>query len=930
MTVEGYRSGGGIRGAVARSADRLYDGLTAEERATLRAVLLRLVTPSLEGDPVRCRVASRSLLGDPGRERVVGLLVRARLVTSEADSFEIAHEALARAWPRLRSWLDDDVAGQRILRHLGAAADGWDTLGRPDTELYGGARLDTAIEWREQSSPRLTVLEQAFLDTSEDHDRSQRRALETRTMQEARTNRRLRRLLVFSAVVVVAAIIAGLVAVRQAGRADTEGQRSGVRELAARATADVDIDPERSALLALAALERAGAEDGPLRRDIEQALHDSVTELRLERRLVGADRAVDWTSDGRGVLIVGRGNGDVELRDVATGRTTLAVPVNANEAIDSPDGSLIATTGHDGLLRLLDAVTGEERKLVTGDGVAQHPSFSPDGTLLAAAWPGDDGGLVRVIDVRTGRLVEEISWPGAHALSFSPDGTRLAVIASSAGAVLDVADGRQIFVLEAGLGSLTDVAWSPDGRLIAIGRDSGAAQVHEAATGEQRTVLPGHKSWVGAVAWSPDSALLATASSDGTTRVWALFEGGGRQIMTLSADDTRTGFGDVAFSPDGTRLATGTFGGTAIIWRTSLEATAEVAILPAAAFTQGAAQFTPDGKELLATSGDGNIAVWNVATWQQERTLGTDTSADGTTVFGIPLASSSDPVGLAPSPDGELVAAISDDQYFGINPVLPVYDVDGGTDGFHVDLGGWVSYMHWTSDGKLLALAGGNRDGVGVIITVDRQGRTVSTLEFPDRFVESARFTNDDAHLVVVHSTPGPYVPGTGRVEVWDWRHDELVNALDADAWSAVPHPTEPLVAIGPRDEAADQTVGIWNFETGRRVAALDGHSGTVNGLAFTNDGSRLATANGDGSIRVWDTHTGQQQLELRGHAGLVASVSFSPDGRWLASYGAEGTVRVWALDLDELAEIARQRVTRNLTDAECNRYLRRTSCGGG
>ena len=322
--------------------------------------------------------------------------------------------------------------------------------------------------------------------------------------------------------------------------------------------------------------------------------------------------------------------------------------------------------------------------------------------------------------------------------------------------------------------------------------------------------------------------------------------------------------------------------------------------------------------------------MWDVATWQQERTLGADTSTAGTTVFGIPLASSSDPVGLAPSPDGELVAAISGDQFFGINPVLPVYDIDGGTDGFHVDLGGWVSYMYWTSDGQLLALAGGNRDGVGIIRIVDRQGRTVSTLEFPDRFVDSARFTNDDAHLVVAHSTPGPYAPGTGRVEVWDWRHARTGQRRSTSTlWNAVPHPTEPLVAIGPRDEAADQTVSIWNFETGRRVAALDGHSGTVNGLAFTNDGTRLATANGDGSIRVWDTHTGQQQLELRGHAGLVANVSFSPDGRWLASYGAEGTVRVWALDLDELAEIARQRVTRNLTDAECNRYLRQTACGG-
>jgi WD40 repeat protein len=110
-------------------------------------------------------------------------------------------------------------------------------------------------------------------------------------------------------------------------------------------------------------------------------------------------------------------------------------------------------------------------------------------------------------------------------------------------------------------------------------------------------------------------------------------------------------------------------------------------------------------------------------------------------------------------------------------------------------------------------------------------------------------------------------------------------------------------------------------------MASLAGHTGIVNDLEFSADGSRLATANGDGSIRLYDADTGRQQLELRGHAGSVANVSFSPDGRWLASYGAEGTVRVWALDLDELADIARRRVTRTLTDTECQLYLQSHDC---
>ena len=94
----------------------------------LRGILLRLVTPSVDGDPVRCRVPTRTLVGDRQREQVVALLVRARLVTAEADTVELAHEALARAWPRLQTWLDEDAAGhshppspRNHLRRMGHA-----------------------------------------------------------------------------------------------------------------------------------------------------------------------------------------------------------------------------------------------------------------------------------------------------------------------------------------------------------------------------------------------------------------------------------------------------------------------------------------------------------------------------------------------------------------------------------------------------------------------------------------------------------------------------------------------------------------------------------------------------------------------------------------------------------------------------------------
>ena len=182
-------------------------------------------------------MASRSILGDPSRDRVVGLLVRARLVTTERDTFEIAHEALARAWPRLRAWLDDDVAGQRVLRHLVSAADGWDSLGRPDTELYRGARLETALEWRAQAStPDLTDIEAAFLDASAELAESERSAEAARLRRDARQNRRVRRALVGVALFAVAVLIAGAVVVQQRRRADVASvANSAVRALVSNA-----------------------------------------------------------------------------------------------------------------------------------------------------------------------------------------------------------------------------------------------------------------------------------------------------------------------------------------------------------------------------------------------------------------------------------------------------------------------------------------------------------------------------------------------------------------------------------------------------------------------------------------------------------------------------------------------------------------------
>lgn len=256
LTVDGYRASGGIRDAVANTAECLYSALDDRQRSMVRDLMLRMSTPTLEGAVVSTPVSRRLVVGDDEHERLIEQLVYARLVTSARDTVELAHEALVRSWPRLRTWLDDDVEGQRILRHLTLAADGWESMGRPHGELYRGPRLARALAWSAEATPSLTPVESDFLDASRDTADAEQRELVDRSREQARHNRRLRRALIASAMLLVGVLIAGVVAVRSADRARREAsaaERTAAGSLVGLAQGRVDEDRGLALLLAVEA-----------------------------------------------------------------------------------------------------------------------------------------------------------------------------------------------------------------------------------------------------------------------------------------------------------------------------------------------------------------------------------------------------------------------------------------------------------------------------------------------------------------------------------------------------------------------------------------------------------------------------------------------------------------------------------------------------
>ena len=500
LTVEGYRAAGGIRAAVARSADRLYESLPPDERTALRSVLLRMVAPAGDGEPYRSRVPTRTLGANPANERVVNLLVRARLVTVEADSVELAHEALARAWPRLRSWLDEDAEGQKIFRHVAAAADGWESLGREPTELYRGARLEQALEWQASSKPDLTPVERAFLDASVAAAVSERAAI-------TRQNRRLRRLVAGIAVLLVAALVAGSVALWQDQRANHNGEVAATQERVARLRAVVSdskalrtTNRDVAALLAVEAhrlapaaetesalfstftgapgLERIGHING---RDVgtvrflpdgktvalsddQGAIHLVDTERAVETATLpalGDANGRDWLSpsaDGRWLAVAWRPPGldedrvKVTVYDVQTGSPRFRVdglPFVPGSLAVNGDGSIVAVAGGgDGRIQLRSGVTGELLREV--DPVPKPADAHLFVNTAAVLFSGDQlivtsqAGPIRWIDPATGTETKRIVAVPETAEYFvrpSPDGKLLATDGWAGHMLYDVATG---------------------------------------------------------------------------------------------------------------------------------------------------------------------------------------------------------------------------------------------------------------------------------------------------------------------------------------------------------------------------------------------------------------------------------------------------------------------------------------------------------
>ena len=884
----------------------------------MRQMFLRLVTLGEGRQDTRRRVARSELDAlevDPeavedaldtfGRHR---LLTFDREPTTREPTVEIAHESLLAAWGRLRGWVDDAREDLRQDRQLARAAAEWRGADRDPSFLLRGARLDHVEAWASATDLAIGRDERAYLKASGDR-RVQERAEETaRSEHEAEIERRSKgRLRALVAVFAVAALVAGsltIVATNQSQRAGRAARTAQAQELAAAAIASASEDPERAVLLAMEAVRRTRTEDGSALPEAVDALHRAVVASRIVMTVPGVGSSVDWSPAGVIASEGGDGSGVVEIRSDVTGDRLFTFAAHEGDITGmefSQDGSMLATTGVDGYLRVWDAANGDPISETDSHGTAADPSFSADGSMVAVSWGrGDTGqGSIRVIETMTGDRIRQIGRlhdPGR--VAFSPDGQRMAFLSlvdpgQNMGRIMSIVDerGGETFVpfeVPVWVGT-NSVRWSPDGRFL-TGPDH--PYVWDADTGERLFLVRGHIGDVTDVDWHPHLSRMVTAGYDASIRIWQIEESGYRLLMTLPSPSG--GIDEVEYSPDGTRLLA-TSGGEMHVYWADPTLDAEVVNLKG----EGDVAFV-SGSRLLRVEND-SLAAWNVD--------GGSGTAIGPHLSTLP--SSVYWPTFEVSPDGRLVA-LEEQVPVGEEALLTVWDSETGRVRFARP---GVDFLAWAPDSRSLAMERSSR-----IEIVDLGGRVIHSIANPDTRYYDAAFSADGRRLITAEDR-GPGECISASVKVWEVAIGEKITTIEDCAFRVLVDPDGEWIVT------ATDVPKVWDADSGEQLGSYPAPPGSfVRDAALSPDGSTLAVVGNSDSVQLFDTETRSQELVLRGHACGVEQIVFNVDGSMLASSACDG-VRVWALDIDDLMAIAQDNVTRSLTDAECRQYLHLDAC---
>jgi WD40 repeat protein len=574
---------------------------------------------------------------------------------------------------------------------------------------------------------------------------------------------------------------------------------------------------------------------------------------------VAADLLMAATDPRAGVAtFLPRPAAHVKVWDVATGREAYTVwgsylhSVPLEGVAFSPDGRFLAC-GSEPIL-LCDARTGSVVRALDGWRPCSL-SFSPDGRFLASA----ESGSLTVWDVDTGRKQIAITRNGDEAtlrtlsrarpvthgsvlaVAYSPDGRRLVtsgIMGRGDMRLWDAVTGAELCPPRGLNDWVSEAAWSPDGRRIAVASLDRTVKVLDADNGLELFALRGHTRHVQGVAFSPDGSTIASGGAEGMVRLWDATRA--QDVLTLDEGDQR--ICGLALSPDGRMVGYPVGSGwgdiklvkvrAADTGRDLLTVTAEIRVSPGDLLSMA---FSPDGARLAVAAGK-KVRFWDLATGRESPALEASRKIN-------------DISRVAFSPAGDVFALDLADR-------VTLWDLRGGREVLSVDTDIPGAGLAFSPDGSLAAFVSSGHPSVVTLLEM-ASGKVLRTMQgrggepFYGGYASSLAFSSDGGRLLL-------HGRSRGEILVWDVRSGKPLH------WHEVPAVKEARLS------------------------------------AFSPDGTRLAVVpDGMSEVTLWDVAVGQQVFALeaagRDEPDRVRCLAWSADGSTLAAVDKASHVRLWS-----------------------------------
>ena len=628
----------------------------------------------------------------------------------------------------------------------------------------------------------------------------------------------------------------------------------------------------------------------------------------------GDINAIEFSPDGA-QLAVGTDIG-VWLYDAKTGEEISLFAGVCESIAFSPDGRFLVNSGGDyfsGLggsrwensVELWEIVTGQEVPFPDMPPAAVAVRFSEDGKTLISLRKSRD--IISRLDIETGN--QTISKLGKGPGYVHPEVYALAEDKIAIGmrngniALWNTTTGKKLSTLRENVkklevpdemvGLIEDensvfvLAFSPDGTQLASGNRDTTVHLWDITNKTEPITLRRHTNEPTELAFSPDGKILASGGADKRVQLWDTTTGKSIGTCTGHVSDIR----GLAFSPDGKILASGSSDGTIRFWNTQTAEPLPTRITGHTASLK-AATFLKNSSTIASVGYNGIITLWNLNT-SEKATLQTKRTLEIINFRGWY-------VDLALSPDGTKFVSLgteSSSQYLWSDDVLRLTDVDTGRELMSVP--GGASDLTFSPDGKIVA--GTRSDTIrlwntetGETLDISLSDPNAAPEEQHQPIIRTLEFSPDGGRLA--GGTMG------GDVQMWDTETGEALTSFFAEEPPRGNRYRDPIVDVAFSSDGSLLAVGsmqkvrlLGNLKQIGFKEMLYGPNVWGNTLLFSPDDTVLVIGLiQSGGIELWDLTTGEKRTTLEGHTNSVQTLAFSPDGKILVSAGGDGTVLLW------------------------------------